>query len=136
MALDYQQDGWSIQPRLFWYDIEDYITKRASQSQPANIIAMMMGAMPPLQWSNVDTEIYGGDIAIGYGLAPRSLEIHTSYQTSKWHAYVQWMLVDSQEDVSSIQNESTSRGYGVVDLGGDYRFSEALSVNLAIHNIV
>ena len=111
-----------MSPRVFWYDIEDYIIGRPSQSMPANMISNMMAGQAPLQWSNTDARIWGADIALGwqvtdawrldaimewvrgedtranddlYRLAPQRADPRLGYQAGQWLAYLAAALVAS-----------------------------------------
>ena len=163
LGVDYQKGGLKIQPRIFRYDIDDYINGRPTDNIPANRIAMMMGAMPPLQWSNIDAELWGGDIALLYQvsanvqfdasiewlrgvdtelnqplyrLAPRRADLTLRYDSEHWKGFVTAALVDSQERVSTFQNEPATAGYATVDTGVSYAFSSGVKLSLSINNLL
>lgn len=162
IGLDIDHEKWSFRPRVFWYDIEDFIIGRPSQNIPANMISNMMTGQIPLQWQNTDAKIVGADVSLGwqfyeawrvdsalewvrgedtsvdedlYRLAPHRLDIRLSYQQASWQAYVAAEIVDGQERVSRLQNEQTSSGYGVVNTGFSVEVSQNWRVKGSIENV-
>jgi len=75
LGFDWQSERFSIAPRIFYRDIEDYIQGTASTYAPALMFAQMMNTMngsanpSPLQFSNVDASFYGFDIDWRYQLS-------------------------------------------------------------------
>jgi iron complex outermembrane receptor protein len=63
-GLDISFSNWTVSPRLFYQDIEDYITGSPSMSMAANMVSTMMSGRTPFQWTNTDAVIKGGDITV------------------------------------------------------------------------
>lgn len=90
-GLDYTGEQLRLQPRLFYYHIEDYIqgTPVADGSAAAGFVSMMNamnGTMrsAPLQFNNGDAELYGFDMDWSWQLAgPLSLGGQFSYVRGK-----------------------------------------------------
>lgn len=162
VAVDVEYGSWSVSPRVFWYDIEDYIIGRPSQSMPANMISNMMAGQAPLQWSNTDARIWGADIALGwqvtdawrleaimewvrgedtranddlYRLAPQRADLRLGYQADQWLAYLAAELVAEQDRVFGIQNEQPTAGYGIVSAGVDVQLTEHWRLQGSIENL-
>lgn len=163
LAVDFSTNQLRISPRVFWYDIDDYITGRPSTSMPANMIAMMMGASEPLVWSNTEARLYGFDIAAGYQInnawllglsyefvkgtdrelseplyriAPQRLDVRLDYQRHQYSGFVEWVIVSEQNDSSVIQNESDTAGYGVLNAGGSIALTDTVQLSLAVKNVL
>ena len=163
LGVDFSNGDLLIQPRLFWYDISDYIIGRETDNVPANRIAMMMGAQQPLQWTNIDAELWGGDISLSYKLAnhwqidasaewlrgkdtqlneslyrlaPRRADVTLNYQTINWSGFVSVALVGQQNRVSTLQNEPQTSGYATVDTGMAYQFDSGVNLSLLINNMM
>ncbi|WP_100642753.1 TonB-dependent receptor plug domain-containing protein [Alteromonas facilis] len=163
LALTYQTKQASVKPRVFYYDVADYILGRPSDNPSANAIAMMMGAAMPLQWQNIEAELYGFDVSASvnitqhwslqaayewvrgndvaldqplYRIAPQRLDVSTHYAEGDWQAYAALTLVSRQDEVSLIQNEQITPGYAVVNLGGAKVLAEGLTLNVAINNLL
>ena len=64
MGIDYTYQNWTISPRLFYQDIEDYITGSPSTNMAANMVSTMMAGTAPFQWTNTDAVIKGADMTV------------------------------------------------------------------------
>ncbi|WP_412723463.1 TonB-dependent receptor [Alteromonas sp. D210916BOD_24] len=64
LGFDYTYAKWSISPRLFYQDIEDYITGAVSSNMAANMVSTMMAGTLPFQWTNTDAVIKGADLTL------------------------------------------------------------------------
>ncbi|WP_394222383.1 TonB-dependent receptor plug domain-containing protein [Alteromonas gracilis] len=64
VGVDYVVKGWSISPRLFYQDIEDFITGSPSTNMAANRVSNMMAGTTPFQWTNTDAIIKGADLTL------------------------------------------------------------------------
>ncbi|KXJ61356.1 MAG: TonB-dependent receptor [Alteromonas sp. Nap_26] len=63
-GIDYHNDDWTMSPRLFYQDIQDYIAGAPSTNVAANAVSTMMSGRTPFQWANTDAVIKGADITI------------------------------------------------------------------------
>lgn len=67
-GLDFSNDTFTLSPRLFYNDVEDYIQGTPSDVAPAVMFVRMMNQMngtnnpDPLQFNNVDARLYGFDM--------------------------------------------------------------------------
>lgn len=57
-------NSWTLSPRLFYQDIENYITGMPSENPSAIMFSTMMSGTTPFQWSNTDAVIKGVDITL------------------------------------------------------------------------
>ena len=64
VGVDYTYKNWAISPRLFYQDIEDYITGSPSTNMAANMVSTMMAGTEPFQWTNTDAVIKGADMTV------------------------------------------------------------------------
>jgi len=64
---------WSVSPQVFYKRVSDYIQGVPSTNMTANMVAMMMSGSAPLQFANVDAELWGIDAAWSYTLSERLL---------------------------------------------------------------
>lgn len=64
VGIDYNYESWTISPRLFYQDIEDYITGSPSTNMAANMVSSMMAGTEPFQWTNTDAVIKGAEMTI------------------------------------------------------------------------
>ena len=151
LGVDYDNGPLSVSPRVFYKDVDDYI-----QGTPQGIV----GAAD-LKFNNVDAEFYGFDVEASYQLnqnwsvsglvnyvrgerkdisddlyriAPLNGLISVEYRTDRWSAVVETVLVDEQDKVSLTNNETTSSGYGLVNLKGQWQVSEPVSLEFGLDN--
>ncbi|OJF70960.1 TonB-dependent receptor [Alteromonas sp. V450] len=64
VGVDYTYKNWAISPRLFYQDIEDYITGSPSTNMAANMVSTMMAGTAPFQWTNTHAVIKGADMTV------------------------------------------------------------------------
>ncbi|MCC2617136.1 TonB-dependent receptor [Aestuariibacter halophilus] len=148
--------------QLFYQDIADYILGEPSQDTLANQVAMMMGNSVPLQWQNIDAHLWGleaglvwqwtsqwsfeanGALTRGkrddrdeplYRIAPANFRVAVQWQQGGWSAGAQAQWIAAQTDVSSLQLETPSEAYSLVDLHGQYRWSNGLLLRLSVSNL-
>jgi iron complex outermembrane receptor protein len=68
VGIDYRFKSWSVSPRLFYQDIQDYITGSPSTNMAANMVSTMMAGTTPFQWTNTDAVIKGADLTVSGNL--------------------------------------------------------------------
>lgn len=56
--------NWTISPRFFYQDIENYITGMPSENASAIMFSNMMSGTVPFQWANTDAVMKGVDITL------------------------------------------------------------------------
>ena len=56
--------NWTISPRFFYQDIENYITGMPSENTSAIMFSNMMSGTVPFQWTNTDAVMKGVDITL------------------------------------------------------------------------
>ena len=163
LGVTYQATNYSLSPRIFYQDISDFIVGNPSTSMPANMISNMMTGRPPLQWGNADATLYGFDVLLTakfnqywhlevnaqlvrgdrddlneplYRIAPASLLTRLVWQESNWRTELEWQLVAEQSDVSIIQDELQSAGYGIVNGLFSYQVTDNLEVSIQGINLL
>jgi len=163
VSFAYLGDKWQFQSQVFYSDIHDYIIGEPSQNMTANMISMMMGGRPLLQWQNADVRLYGWEVQYTtrltsdidfhvqaadvfaknktneealYRIAPRHLTTAVTYQQDSWELVLQAELFAAQNDVSTLSNETTSSGYGLLHFKGYYQFDNGLGIGFSINNLL
>lgn len=71
-----------------------------------------------------------------YRVAPLSANSAIHYSNNDLDISLMLKLAASQTDVSSLQNETSTPGYGVWDMNVKYQLSEALRLSLTIENML
>lgn len=149
-------------PQLFYKRVDDYIQGAPSPNMTANMVSTMMSGLPPLQFSNVDAEIWGLDaawrfeltehwlldgivsIARGrrtdiddnlYRLAPYNGSIGLTYTGEDWEFKSELVGYADQDQVSSYNDETPTAGYWLSNLSMTWAPSGALRVEARIDNL-
>jgi len=163
IGLDWHIGDSRIGPRIFYNRVDDYIQGTPS-TDPAVIMfsTVMMGDPVPLQFNNVDAELYGIDtdfevlLPAGwridgvlsyvrgkrrdtsdnlYRIAPLTSVIGLTYDRNRWTATLEGMFAASQDKVSGTNEEAPTAGYGIMNLYGSYRFLEELLLTASLNNV-
>ena len=167
LGLNYDNHkAFSISPHIFYQRIDDYIQGSAlpMNEMAARMVAQMMaGDQNPLQFTNVDAELYGMDINWQYKLtdnwqlsgiasyvrgerrdiddelyriAPLNGQVNLSYQGNDFVTNVSLVGVARQNKVSDTNLEQTTAGYGLVNLDIHYYVNSALTIKAGIDNLL
>ncbi|MFK8048757.1 MAG: TonB-dependent receptor [Halioglobus sp.] len=166
-GFDYSVDNLKISPRVYYHQVDDYIQGTPSEVAPAVMFVRMMNANngtnnpDPLQFNNVDAEIYGVDIDWAwqlnsdwslsgivnyvrgkrddiddnlYRIAPPNTSVSLNYTAESWRASVESVLYAKQDNVSKTNAEQETAGYGIVNLRGTWQASETLQLAAGVDN--
>lgn len=162
LGFSYNSAQLTIAPRVFYQSIQDYIVGSSSEDAVANMVSTMMSGKLPLQWQNADATIWGADVLMSaqltnkldldmtasrvrgtrddlnqplYRIAPASLITQLHWRHEKLTLSIESQLLASQQQVSEIQNETSSAGVGVINLFSQYQFNENVSVSFSAKNV-
>ena len=167
-GMDYNSGTFTVSPRLFYNKIDDYIQGTPSAVAPAVMFVRMMNASngsnnpDPLQFNNVDAELYGVDLdwswrmgerwsASGlvnyvrgkrddindnlYRIAPPNATLRLDYAAPRWQAGIESVLYARQDNVSTTNGEQQSSGYGIVNLSAGWQATARLQLAAGVDNI-
>ncbi|MCY7294765.1 TonB-dependent receptor [Alteromonas sp. a30] len=162
MGATYNTGDFSISPNVFYQRIDDYIQGTPStNAQVINIARMMAGDDSPLQFNNVDAEIYGLDLHWRYNaskhflisgtasyikgerrdidddlyrIAPPNASIKFSYFGDTWQGDISLTGYANQDDVSLTNLESETPGYGLIDASVSY-FFDKVTLQAGVDNL-
>ncbi len=167
-GADYGSGRFSVSPRLFYQRIDDYIQGTPSTAAPAVMFVRMLnmndgGSRPdPLQFNNVDAELYGMDLDwqwllddhwrlsgilnyvrgkrrdIGdnlYRIAPPNSTLRLDYSARDWSLGVESVVYARQDRVSATNGERETAGYGLLNLSSSWRVSPQLALSLGVDNL-
>jgi len=167
LGIDWSTQNLSLSPRLFYKDIDDYIQSTPSQNAMVNNFAMMMsnmgmGSPNPLQFNNVDAEIYGVDMEAGYALnanwylrsvasitqgkrndindnlyriAPANLSLALDYLAENWMFTVESISYARQSKVSATNLETQTSGYTLLNASAQIQLPANIDLGIGIDNI-
>ncbi len=163
LGLNYQTDNFFISPHVYYQRIDDYIQGTSATDPAVRMVAnVMFSDANPLIFTNVDAELYGMDLRWYYQLdanwqvsglasyvrgkrrdvtdnlyriAPPSVELALNYQADSWKTQIQLKAYSEQDDVSAINDELESSGYGVVNWSFDYYFNNDFTLRAGVDNL-
>lgn len=160
-GLSIQESNFGIAPNFFYQRIDDYIQGVPSMNVPANMVGNMMAGMAPLQFANVDAELYGFDVTARYRvssnlvlsgiaaytrgkrkdidddlyrIAAPNIKLNATYFSNNWQANIAWQVFAEQNKVSVINTEVESAGYGLVNASTVYHLDD-FSVEIGVNNL-
>ena len=161
-GIDWSAGRFKITPEAYYRDVKDYIQGVPSTNMIANMFALMMSGRLPLQFANVDAEIYGLDLGyefeisaawllrgnLGYvrgkrkdvadnlyRIAPLSSFIELMYKQERYFISVESIAASKQDKVSAFNDEKPTSGWGTANLRGGYSLNETFAVSLGVENI-
>tara|TARA_R110002110_G_scaffold362241_1_gene572018 strand:+ start:84654 stop:86723 length:2070 start_codon:yes stop_codon:yes gene_type:complete len=167
-GLDYSVSNLQVSPRVFYHRVDDYIQGTPSDIRAANMLVQMMNGAngtnnpPPLQFNNVDAQLYGFDMDYAwqvndswrisglinyvrgkntdlndnlYRIAPLNGSLQLTYSRNQWTAAVEGIAYAAQDKVSQTNSEQKTSGYGVINVNAAWQISHALQVAIGIDNL-
>jgi iron complex outermembrane receptor protein len=164
LGLSKNKANFSIQPQIFYRQIDNYIQGTPSTDSTVNSLSNLMAGSPALVYSNTNAEIYGLDtnwnLSINnqwsadgvvsyvrgkrtdikdnlYRIAPTNARISVNYQASQTplRVSVESIIYARQKNVASYAGESQTAGYGIVNLSAQWTVNNALQVHSGITNL-
>ena len=168
VGLDYSDGKLTLSPRIFYNKVDDYIQGTPSAVAPAVMFVHMMNNMngtsnpDPLQFNNVDAELYGFDMDWAwqlneqwamsglvnyvrgkrddssddlYRIAPPNTTFRVSYTSVNWTAGVESVIYAEQNKVSASNSEEQSSGYGIVNLNAIWQATARLQLAAGVDNL-
>ena len=164
LGLSINKFNFSIQPQVFYRQIDNYIQGTPSTNSAVNSLSNLMAGLPALVYSNTNAEIYGLDtnwnLSINnqwsadgvvsyvrgkrtdikdnlYRIAPTNALFSVNYQASQapLRVSVESIIYARQKHVASYAGESQTAGYGVINLSAQWTLNNQLQVRSGITNI-
>jgi iron complex outermembrane receptor protein len=117
---------------------------------------------PPLEYDNVDAELYGFDMPWAwsmidhwrlegtvsmvrgkrrdindnlYRITPDNMRTGLVYYRDAWSITLEGVFVAAQNDVSATNREQKTAGYSLANLKADWRLTDALSMTASVDNL-
>jgi len=164
LGFDWRQGQYYFAPRIFYRHVDDYI-QGTPATDPATIMvsSMMTGDPTPLKFSNVDARLYGFDVEGGmqlterwfvdgvvsyvrgerrdidddlYRIAPLNGTVALSHRRANWSATVEGQFYAEQDHVSRTNGETSTGGYGLLNVYGQYSIPEqGITITAGIDNL-
>jgi iron complex outermembrane receptor protein len=153
----------SFSPQIFFRQVDNYIQGIPSTNMLANMVSTMMSGAPALQFSNVDAEIWGADVAWKfdvsdrifldgiasysrgkrtdvsdnlYRLAPLNGSLGLTYKADSWSIKPEVVFNAKQDKVSSYNDEQETPGYELVNIAIAWNPLESLRLEARVDNLL
>jgi iron complex outermembrane receptor protein len=161
-GIDWQTGNFKLTPEAFYRDVSDFIQGVPSTNRTANLFAVMMGGEPPLQYANVEAELYGVDLGyewriaeawllrgnLGYvrgrrtdepdnlyRIAPLSSFLELVFSKQRYYLSAQSVAAARQDRVAAYNDEQATAGWGVLHLRAGLRLNETFNLGLGVENL-
>ena len=162
-GLDWAEGDFYANGQIFFRKVDDFIQGTPSTNMTANSLSTMMSGQDPLQFNNIDAELYGLDGRYGmalndswrldgvlsyvrgedkdnndnlYRLAPLNNRLTLTWQQDQLSASLESVLYASQSKTAAYNDEQKSAGYGLLNLYSQYQLSSELRINAGIENLL
>lgn len=153
----------TISPQLFFKRVDGYIQGVPSTNMVANMVSQMMSGNPALQFSNVDAEIYGADLAWKfelseqwyldgiaswargkrrdsednlYRLAPPNASVGVTWESDDLSVTTEIVAYAEQDKVAVYNNEQRTPGYELVNATLIWSATDSLRVEARVDNLL
>ncbi|RLA41987.1 MAG: TonB-dependent receptor [Gammaproteobacteria bacterium] len=163
LGLDWSEGDFYASGQIFFRKVDDFIQGTPSTNMTANMLSTMMSGQNPLQFNNIDAELYGLDGRYGmmlndnwrldgvlsyvrgkdkdgndnlYRVAPLNNRLTLTWEQDKLSANLESVLYASQSKTASYNDEDKSAGYGLLNLYSQYQLSSDLRINAGIENLL
>ncbi len=168
LGIDWSNSNLNLSPRIYYKQVDDYIQGTPSQNMVVNNFAMMMSNMgmgqpEPLQFNNVEAELYGFDMESGYMLsanwyvrsvmsitqgkrkdiddylyriAPANLSVALDYMAQNWMLSLENVSYARQSKISATNLEAQTSGYSLWNASAQIEIRGDLELGLGINNIL
>jgi iron complex outermembrane receptor protein len=161
-GVDWSIGRFKLTPEAYYRDVNNYIQGVPSGNMIANMFALMMSGQLPLQFANVDAELYGLDLGyefeistswllrgnLGYvrgkrtdisdnlyRIAPLSSFLELTYTHQRYFIAMESIAASKQDNLSVYNNEKPSAGWGIANLRGGFSLSKTFDINLGVENV-
>ena len=162
MGLDWSSGAFKLTPELFYRDVNDFIQGVPSTNMTANMYALMMSGKLPLQYANVDAELYGFDMGYEwqiaqfwllrgnlsyvrgkrtdlddnlYRIAPLSSFLELIYVRDRFFLSAGSVAAARQDKVAEYNDEQESAGWGIVNLRAGIELSDIFTLSMGVENL-
>ncbi len=149
LGLDWRTGRFDFAPRVFYHRIDDYIQGIPATDPAVIMVGVMNGDPTPLQFANVDAELWGADAEWSFAftdawqargvvswvrgkrrdidddlfrIAPLNTLVDLSYRAERWSVTLETEVYARQSKVSLTNGETRSPGYALLNLYAEYMF--------------
>lgn len=167
-GLDFNNGTFTLAPRFFYSRVGNYIQGTPSKVAPAVMLVRMMNIgngtnnPDPLQFNNVEAELYGFDMDWRwemadrftlsgivnyvrgkrrdtsdnlYRIAPPNTSVRLDYTANYWAAGLETVLYAEQNDVSKTNGEEKTSDYALVNISATWQATSKLHLAAGVDNV-
>jgi len=161
-GVDWSGTGFRLSPEVFYRAVDDFIQGTPSTNEVANRYSLMATGRLPLQYGNVDAELYGFDLGYEwriaaplvlrgtlsyvrgkrtdapdnlYRIAPLTSFVELIYQAERYFLGVESVAASRQDDVAAYNAEQPSAGWGIVNLRAAYELNDTFTLGAGVENL-
>lgn len=167
-GFDLATRTFTLSPRFFYSAVNDYIQGTPSNLQPALMMVQMMNQASgssnpsPLQFNNVNAELYGFDMDWSwqladrwslagvvnyvrgeiadlddnlYRIAPANASVRLGYEFGAWALGLEGVVYARQDQVSATNGETETGGYGIVNVSASWQPLPGLRLAAGVDNL-
>ena len=153
----------TVSPQVFYRRVDGYIQGVPSTNMVANMVSQMMSGQPALEFTNVDAEIYGADVAWKFGisdgwyldgiaswargkrrdaddnlyrLAPPNASVGLTWQNDGLSVTTEVVAYAKQDKVSVYNAEQSTPGYELLNAAMIWNATDALRIEARVDNLL
>ncbi len=161
-GIDWSNNRFRLTPEFYYRDVDNYIQGVPSTNMIANMFALMASGRLPLQFANVDAELYGLDLGyefeisdawllrgnLGYvrgkrtdvtdnlyRIAPLSSFLELTWHRESYFVSIESVAASKQDKVSAYNDEQATSGWGIVNLRSGISLNRLFDFNLGVENV-
>lgn len=161
-GIDWSKNRFRLTPEFYYRDVNNYIQGVPSTNMIANMFALMASGRLPLQFANVDAELYGLDLGyefeitgawllrgnLGYvrgkrtdvtdnlyRIAPLSSFLELTWYQASYFVSIESVAASKQDKVSAYNDEQPSSAWGIVNLRSGISLNRFFDFNLGVENV-
>jgi len=167
-GLDFNNGTFTLAPRIFFSRVDNYIQGTPSKVAPAVMLVRMMNIAngtnnpDPLQFNNVDAELYGFDMDWRwkladrltlsgivnyvrgkrrdvsdnlYRIAPPNTSVRLDYTANHWATGIEAVLYGEQNEVSKTNGEQETSNYALVNISASWQATSKLHLAAGVDNV-
>ncbi|MGH0034195.1 MAG: TonB-dependent receptor plug domain-containing protein [Myxococcota bacterium] len=161
--IEWRSDfGLYLAPRAFYRRVDDYIQGTPAQNPDVIAVSTGNGDPTPLQFSNVDAELFGADLEYGallgwgfqidgvlsyvrgrrrdggddlYRIAPLRGRSALRYRADSWSLSVEGVYAADQNKVSQTNGESKSDSWAILNIYGSWDPTDWVGFVVGVNNV-
>lgn len=163
IGFDFKSETIFLSPRIFYKKIDDYIQGTpVTDAGTIMFSSMMMNDATPLEFNNIEAELYGGDLQTAweisdhwrfesivsyvrgtrddtdddlYRIAPLNGLLSATYAASSWQTSLELQAAAAQNKVSEINNENPTSGYSFWNIHAQKALAENIQLSAGVKNL-